>query len=252
MTAPIAFLDIGGTLVNGPPKGPAARLAAPLDLSGAEQERLRTALMTHRWEHPQSVTDFVCEGFAKARPAAEHAIARLWADQEVEATPIEGAIAAITAIAESGLRLAIISNIWHPYLVAVERHFGGLIDRFVDPALRFYSYREGVAKPSEEIFRRALSAAKCEPREAVMIGDSYREDIEPAANLGLNTIWMFHRPAKEAPNVLRVLNGIAPRPTQTLSSIEELNPGLLWDIFYRNRPRGASGGYGETRENTTY
>lgn len=231
MTVPIAFLDIGSTIVNGPPEGPAARLGASLGLNCAEQDLLRTALMTEYWEHPLSVIDFVCGEFGRNRSLATSAVTKLWNDQQNEVTPIGGAQAAIAAIAESGMRLAVISNIWHPYLTGVQQHFGTLMDRFVDPALRFYSYREGIAKPSEALFRRALLAAKAEPHAAVMIGDSYREDIEPAANLGLNTVWILHRPAKETPNVVRVMNGAAPCPTRTLASITDLRPPLLWEIL---------------------
>jgi FMN phosphatase YigB (HAD superfamily) len=227
MRVAIAFVDIGGTLINGPPQGPAGRLAAILGLSPEAQEILRAALMTQHWERPESVIDFVCAEFGVSRTAARNAIDQLWAQQQSEASPIAGAESALKALTESGLRLAIISNIWHPYLLAAQRYLGDFIDRFIPPEMRFYSYREGVAKPSEVIFRRALAAAKASPDEAIMIGDSYREDIEPAANLGLNTIWILHRPAKEAPNVVRIMNGCAPCPTRTLSSIADLSLALL-------------------------
>ena len=188
---------------------------------------LRPVSYTHLDVYKRQVIDFVCAEFGVSRTAARNAIDQLWAQQQSEASPIAGAESALKALTESGLRLAIISNIWHPYLVAAQRSLGDFIDRFIPPEMRFYSYREGVAKPSEVIFRRALAAAKASPDEAIMIGDSYREDIEPAANLGLNTIWILHRPAKEALNVVRIMNGCAPCPTWTLSSIADLSLALL-------------------------
>ena len=55
-----------------------------------------------------------------------------------------------------------------------------------------------------------------------MVGDSYAEDIEPAAALGMSTVLVLHRPRREAADLVRVLNGEAPRPSRTIQSIAEL------------------------------
>lgn len=52
------------------------------------------------------------------------------------------------------------------------------------------SAEEGVSKPDLEIFRKALRMAGCMPEEAYMIGDRLDNDIEPAASLGMRTIWV--------------------------------------------------------------
>ena len=51
------------------------------------------------------------------------------------------------------------------------------------------SAEEGVAKPDPEIFRRALQRAGCQAEEAVMIGDRLDNDVLPAKQLGMKTIW---------------------------------------------------------------
>lgn len=48
----------------------------------------------------------------------------------------------------------------------------------------------GAAKPSPEIFRRALALAGCGAREAVMVGDRLDNDILPARALGMRTVWV--------------------------------------------------------------
>ena len=48
----------------------------------------------------------------------------------------------------------------------------------------------GISKPDLEIFRAALDKAKCFPAEAYMIGDRLDNDIEPAAQIGMHTIWV--------------------------------------------------------------
>ena len=60
----------------------------------------------------------------------------------------------------------------------------------------------GVAKPDKAIFERALEMANCVPREAAMVGDRIDNDIIPAADLGMVTVWIpnglsiYYEPAK--------------------------------------------------------
>ena len=48
----------------------------------------------------------------------------------------------------------------------------------------------GMSKPDLEIFRTALDKVKCLPADAYMIGDRLDNDIEPAAQIGMHTIWV--------------------------------------------------------------
>ncbi len=54
----------------------------------------------------------------------------------------------------------------------------------------FASAEEGISKPDIEIFHRALTAAKCLPDHAVMIGDRLDNDIAPAKRVGMKTVWI--------------------------------------------------------------
>jgi FMN phosphatase YigB (HAD superfamily) len=97
----------------------------------------------------------------------------------------------------------------------------------VAPALQVLSYREGVAKPSPEPFRRVLAAAGVPSSRAVMVGDSYAYDIEPAAAIGMRTVWVLHRPEKEAEHLVRVLDGRLQRPTRTVRAIGSVDADLI-------------------------
>lgn len=48
----------------------------------------------------------------------------------------------------------------------------------------------GYAKPDPEIFKIALASSGCLPEQAVMIGDRLDNDIVPAAQLKMHTIWV--------------------------------------------------------------
>lgn len=52
------------------------------------------------------------------------------------------------------------------------------------------SAEEGVAKPDKRIFEIALTRAGCKPEEAAMVGDRLDNDIVPANELGMYTIWL--------------------------------------------------------------
>lgn len=60
----------------------------------------------------------------------------------------------------------------------------------------------GVSKPDRAIFERAFEMANCAPTEAAMIGDRLDNDIIPAAELGMVTVWIpnglsiYHEPAE--------------------------------------------------------
>ena len=47
-----------------------------------------------------------------------------------------------------------------------------------------------LSKPDKEIFNIALSKINSKPQECIMIGDRLDNDIIPASNLGMKTIWI--------------------------------------------------------------
>lgn len=52
------------------------------------------------------------------------------------------------------------------------------------------SAEEGMEKPDPRIFRLALQRAGCAARDAVMIGDRLDNDIAPAKQVGMKTVWV--------------------------------------------------------------
>ncbi len=48
----------------------------------------------------------------------------------------------------------------------------------------------GAAKPDPEIFRHALHLAGCRAGDAVMVGDRLDNDVIPAQQLGMRTVWV--------------------------------------------------------------
>lgn len=66
----------------------------------------------------------------------------------------------------------------------------------------------GVGKPNPKPFMAALDALDVDPEEAVMIGDSWRSDIQGAAGVRMPTIWFnpdrLERPAGGVPPTVEI------------------------------------------------
>ena len=82
-------------------------------------------------------------------------------------------------------KLGIIAN----QIPGVEKRLDGMgIRRYFDVIVS--SAEEGVAKPDPRIFNIALISAGCTPEQAVMIGDRIDNDIVPAKQMGMKTVWI--------------------------------------------------------------
>jgi FMN phosphatase YigB (HAD superfamily)/uncharacterized membrane protein YbhN (UPF0104 family) len=81
-------------------------------------------------------------------------------------------------------------------LVLVSNFYGNLnsvlkdynIDSYFDNVIE--SSVVGIRKPDPNIFLKGLEALHLKASEVVVIGDSYKNDIEPAQSLGCLTIWL--------------------------------------------------------------
>jgi HAD superfamily hydrolase (TIGR01549 family) len=89
----------------------------------------------------------------------------------------------------------------------------------------------GVTKPNRKIFDIALERFGAQPHEAVMIGDSFTNDIEGAIGAGIAPLW-FNRNGNETPAnsgkmeqkmvVSRANAGVSHPPVTTISSLAPL------------------------------
>ena len=101
--------------------------------------------------------------------------------------------AVLRALAASGLRIGLISNS-HRCLESFQSHFelGGLIDATIS------SPDHGFMKPHPSIFSEALQRLEVQPSEALMVGDSIRDDVEGALGAGMRAA-LVHRSATPHP-----------------------------------------------------
>ncbi len=78
----------------------------------------------------------------------------------------------------------------------------------------------GVAKPDLQIFEKALAMAGCTASQSVMIGDRLDNDIIPAKQYGMQTIWMRQGLSSYQPKELGA--GYADYVIDNLSELKEL------------------------------
>ena len=124
--------------------------------------------------------------------------------------PVPGALPLLEAL-KPRVKIGIVSNnLWREQQDKVDAcGFGPYVDALV------VSEEAGVAKPDPRIFAIALERLGSEAAEAVMIGDSWVNDIAGAAAAGVRSIW-FNRtdlaPPADRLDVpeLRTLEPVAP------------------------------------------
>jgi HAD superfamily hydrolase (TIGR01509 family) len=140
----------------------------------------RTLEDEHRAREVWVATMFEGQGFSDAQLRA--AALALVDYYDVHA-PVDGIHELIDELHERGVRQAIVSN-WPPSLPDFLQHHG-FANRF---ACVCYSAQDGIHKPDERIFHRAMNALGVTPAETIMIGDNIEWDIEPARRMGMAAI----------------------------------------------------------------
>ena len=88
----------------------------------------------------------------------------------------------LAALREAGIRIAVISNVGLDVTEVLAREG---IEPFADAVV--LSKDVGSVKPDVGIFAAALRALDCEPHEALMVGDSGKDDVGGTA-LGMRTL----------------------------------------------------------------
>lgn len=124
-----------------------------------------------------------------------------------------------------GLLIGLISDIWSPYYKSFKRACPDIAAIADSAAL---SFKDGVRKPNPVLFEKALASLNLTPDAAVMVGDSYVSDIEPAMMLGMRTVWCLFRPDSELSSIVRVFNGELKKPDYVIGTISQLLTLDLW------------------------
>jgi putative hydrolase of the HAD superfamily len=123
---------------------------------------------------------------------------------------------ALRALDGAGVRLGLISNS-HRCLASFQSHFE--LDGLIEAAIS--SSEHGLMKPHPSIFRAALDLVNVPAGEALMVGDSVRQDIDGAVAVGMRAV-LVHR----APSPHPLADELAARGIPIVRSLTELVRGV--------------------------
>lgn len=191
------LFDVDFTLFEpGPALGPDGYAELGRDfglvLDPARYEEARLRAIDEVQQHPELVHDeevwvlfteqimIGMGGEADGCRACAVEMVRRW-ERHHHFTLYDDATEALAEMRRRGLRIGLISN-GQRDLVEFAAHHG------LDVDVACGSLAHGRIKPHPSIFEAALEALGVSPGEAVMVGDSYRDDIEGARALGMRAI----------------------------------------------------------------
>lgn len=91
----------------------------------------------------------------------------------------------ILSVLKDEYKMGLISNYYgNVETVLEETELKKYFDVIIDSAV------VGIRKPDRKIFELAFDKLDVEPKNIIVIGDSYKNDIEPAKELGCSTVWI--------------------------------------------------------------
>jgi FMN phosphatase YigB (HAD superfamily) len=216
----VVFFDIGQTLVSGTDLSSRRILAARLHLDEKQMKRAGRLIMTAHHDTPEDVASALIRLLpGKSPDRVRGVVFDLWQEQMTSVREIPGAAVLLQGLKDLGLRLGVISNIWHPFYTGILRACPEIMN-LMD--YRCLSYRVGSKKPRLDFFRHALATAGIPAASSWMVGDTYELDMEPAAQTGMSTLWVLTRPEREIPYLAEILRGNKPRPNWAVQSLNEI------------------------------
>lgn len=146
----------------------------------------------------------------------EQGVADLMREAAGKARPIPGAVETVRALAQTDIRLGVVSSaVYHPFLEWTLEEFG-IKDDFTTIVT---SASAGFYKSRPEIYLHAAELLAASPTMMVHVGDSLRFDVGGASRAGIGTVWLQF-PDKPG-------DGSEYVPDLTVSTLEGSAPAIL-------------------------
>jgi putative hydrolase of the HAD superfamily len=189
--SPFLFFDCWYTLFQSDLGAELERIA---QLLGRPYNRLfmkqfERAFMTQAHaDHRLPAADFLQSLGLRSNPAQIAAIETVLAEGLDRQLPYDDTLATLDHLG-SNYRLGLITNSTSQAFERLNATFN-LSARF---DIMVTSYAVGVIKPDPAIFQTALSQAKVESADAIMVGDALEDDYQAARHLGLQAILLDRR-----------------------------------------------------------
>lgn len=221
------LLDVLGTLLELEPPGPALReeieRRTGIDVGEDRAQTAFAAEISYYLAHHMEGRDMEAVDALRDRCAEEirrslavdaldHATARAAMLAALRFRAFADAAPLLSELRSRGLRLVAASN-WDASLSEGLERAG--LAQYLDGAVS--SAVVGAAKPDPAVFLAALEIARCEPSEALHVGDSPDGDVEGARAAGIRVVLLDR-------------HGVLPEPPPGVAKIGSLEvvPSLIW------------------------
>lgn len=213
------FFDIGSTLLTGVKQSPFDYMANTFGLNPTGKKILKEFLLTKNITSIEEFTDYLVSVTRLQRNYLKSISTEVWNKQLIEPVCVTGGKSLLDELRMRRINYGFISNIWCPFATTFMKLYQKQIDK---NEFLFFSHQLGMMKPHDSIFSKAITSSGLKPESCIMVGDSYREDMCQAMNLGMKTVWVITRPEKEQDYILNVITGRMRPPTLIVKSLEEL------------------------------
>lgn len=160
------------------------------ELSGVSRERfLRDVHAMDDHGHGLKETGYAAlvQTWGLEAALGERLLAHFWANFDRHCRLDADARRTLEELRRRGMKLGVVTN--GPS--AMQRHKLALLGLEHAFDALVVSGEEGVRKPDEEIFRRALARCGVAAHEALFVGDHPVADVEGAHRAGLRAVWKF-------------------------------------------------------------
>ncbi len=176
-----------------------------IELLESLHSQVLQGLLTQDQARIQRIQGFFLSYGQELALAEVHSIARLYrSTYQAVRQPVPGAVDLLKYL-HARARIGVITN-----NTSLEQHekleacgFTPWIDVLV------ISEEVGVAKPDPAIFAIALERLGCDPRQAVMVGDSWKVDVLGARQAGIRPVW-FNRFGSPCPDQTMMIDTFEP------------------------------------------
>ncbi|MFH1398890.1 MAG: HAD family hydrolase [Candidatus Woesearchaeota archaeon] len=175
------IFDMWNTLVYNKKRHPIVELQKRFHVLNIR--KLDEIVATRHFASPEATAEAVLNSFGimSKRKIWKQVLVRMW-KRGLNPVVFDDVIPALTQLSKK-YKLAIVSNTEYFSVERIEQL--GLFE-YMDELV--FSCDVGLLKPDPEIFGIALKRLKVKPRDAIMVGDNYEEDILGAKKAGMDAI----------------------------------------------------------------
>ncbi|MBP1154627.1 MULTISPECIES: HAD family hydrolase [unclassified Paenibacillus] len=121
---------------------------------------------------------------------------------QVEAKTMPPRTQEMLATLSRSYRLAIISNSPRSDVLLMLKRFD--LDACFPPEHVFTALKPADKKPAPYLFKRALKAMQLSPKQAVMVGNSWKHDVCGAVKAGLDAVWLNPTDTEAGPDYKKI------------------------------------------------